>query len=103
MDKMDSAIITSQEGLTTQKSLAKVVATLTEEQLRAAAICIFGLLTFAPAVGHAVERLAPQSAPAAASSIMDAAVKCGRHAHYVRGHRAKSGRYIKGHCVKNRR
>ncbi len=39
----------------------------------------------------------------AASNIIDAAVRCGSHAHYVRGHRDRGGHYILGHCVRNRR
>jgi hypothetical protein len=31
-----------------------------------------------------------------------AAPRCGRHAHYVRGHRARNGRWVKGVCVRNR-
>jgi hypothetical protein len=28
--------------------------------------------------------------------------RCGRYSHYVRGHKARNGRWIKGHCVRNR-
>jgi hypothetical protein len=30
-------------------------------------------------------------------------VRCGPHAHYVRGHRNKAGHYVRGHCVRDRR
>jgi hypothetical protein len=38
-----------------------------------------------------------------APNVVEVAVRCGRGAHYVRGHRARNGRWIKGRCVWNRR
>jgi|GraSoi_2013_60cm_1033757.scaffolds.fasta_scaffold53728_2 hypothetical protein len=34
--------------------------------------------------------------------VEPAAVHCGRHAHYIRGHRARNGQWIRGRCVRNR-
>lgn len=39
----------------------------------------------------------------AAPEIVEVAVRCGPHAHYVRGYRTRHGHWIKGHCVRNRR
>jgi hypothetical protein len=33
------------------------------------------------------------------ASIIDVAGRCGRHAHFIRGHRTPSGHYIRGRCV----
>lgn len=35
------------------------------------------------------------------SAIEQIAVHCGRHAHYVKGHRNHEGHYVKGHCVRD--
>ena len=43
------------------------------------------------------------SLPAGGANIIDAAVKCGPHAHYVRGHRDKNHHYVKGRCIRDRR
>jgi hypothetical protein len=29
--------------------------------------------------------------------------RCGKRAHYVRGHRARNGQWIKGRCIRNAR
>lgn len=63
------------------------------------------------AIGLAIAPLAAQAyvAPAtganggASPSIIDVAVNCGPHAHYVRGHRDHNGHYVKGVCVRDRR
>src|SRR5260221_658141 len=34
--------------------------------------------------------------------VEPAGVHCGRHAHYIRGHRARNGQWIRGRCVRNR-
>jgi hypothetical protein len=39
----------------------------------------------------------------AASPLVEVAVHCGPHAHYIRGHRARNGQWIKGRCVRYRR
>jgi len=36
-------------------------------------------------------------------NVVEAAGRCGRYSHYVGGHRARNGRWIRGHCVRNRR
>jgi hypothetical protein len=28
--------------------------------------------------------------------------RCGRHGHWVRGHRTRRGGYVRGHCVRGR-
>ncbi len=53
----------------------------------------------AQAVTPAADGLATSARPAAIERI---AVHCGRHAHYVRGHRNRDGRYVKGRCIRNR-
>ena len=40
---------------------------------------------------------------AAAPPLVQVAVKCGPHAHYIRGHRARNGEWIKGRCIRDRR
>jgi hypothetical protein len=35
--------------------------------------------------------------------IVDVAVHCGPHAHYVRAHRDKDGHRVLGHCVRDKR
>jgi hypothetical protein len=35
--------------------------------------------------------------------IVDVAVHCGPHAHYVRAHRGKDGHRVLGHCVRDKR
>lgn len=68
-------------------------------------------LALISAIGLASVPLAAQAyvAPAtganggAASSIIDVAVHCGPHAHYVRGHRDHDGHYVKGVCVRDDR
>jgi len=37
------------------------------------------------------------------SPIVEAAVHCGPHAHYVRGHRNHAGQYVKGRCIRDKR
>ena len=36
-------------------------------------------------------------------NVIAAAVKCGPHAHYIRGHRNKAGQWVLGRCVRDRR
>ena len=35
--------------------------------------------------------------------IVDVAVHCGPHAHYVRAHRDKNGHHVLGRCVRDKR
>ena len=68
-------------------------------------------LALISAIGLASVPLAAQAyvAPAtganagASANIIDVAVHCGPHAHYVRGHRDAHGQYIKGICIRDRR
>ncbi|GIL38156.1 hypothetical protein [Roseiterribacter gracilis] len=55
----------------------------------------------------AAEAAPAAAAPSAATTIQSETVqfvagRCGRHAHWVRGHRTRRG-YVRGHCVPNRR
>ncbi|HUB97275.1 MAG TPA: hypothetical protein VL993_15240 [Stellaceae bacterium] len=45
--------------------------------------------------------LGDQPAAPANQSIIEVAVHCGPHAHYVRGHRNKAGHYVRGRCVRD--
>jgi hypothetical protein len=38
----------------------------------------------------------------ASPDIVEVAVHCGPHACYIRGHRARTGHWIKGRCVRTR-
>jgi hypothetical protein len=68
-------------------------------------------LALISAIGLAVAPLSAQAAVSAAagitggtsSAIVDVAVNCGPHAHYIRGHRDSHGHYVKGICVRDRR
>jgi hypothetical protein len=71
--------------------------------LRVSVSLLAGFLFLAPVAALAspvgLEAPAAQGSPV----ITEVAVNCGPHAHYVRGHRDKNHRYIKGRCVRNRR
>ncbi len=55
-------------------------------------------------VARAVPLSAPGLAAAPAAAIVETAgPRCGRGAHYVRGHRVRNGNWIKGRCLRNRR
>jgi hypothetical protein len=69
--------------------------------MRTVTIFLMMTLALAPAVVHAAD-LVPMK-PHASTNIIEARVRCGPNARYVRGHRDSRGRYIKGRCVRNRR
>jgi hypothetical protein len=70
----------------------------------------FALLALIGSIGLAMSPLSAQAYVAAgnglnteaSSSIVDVAVNCGPHAHYIRGHRDGHGHYVKGVCVRDR-
>jgi hypothetical protein len=74
-----------------------------EAQLRVSVSLLAAFMLLAPVAAQAspvgLDSLAGQSS----SAITEVAVKCGPNAHYVKGHRDKNHRYVKGRCVKNRR
>ncbi|MEJ0071892.1 MAG: hypothetical protein WDO24_27775 [Pseudomonadota bacterium] len=39
----------------------------------------------------------------ATPNLVEVAVRCGPRAHYIRGHRARSGEWIKGRCIRDKR
>jgi hypothetical protein len=54
----------------------------------------------------ATAQAAPARVPGIESgspNIVEVAGRCGRHAHYVRGHHTRSGRWVPSHCVRDRR
>jgi len=63
---------------------------------------IVGLMAFAPVTSEAFpigSNMNTEHNP----NVIESAVKCGPHAHYVRGHRNRAGHYVRGHCVRDRR
>jgi hypothetical protein len=65
--------------------------------MRAMTISLLMAFAFAPAAV-----LIPMN-PHANTNIIEARVRCGPNARYVRGHRYSRGRYIKGRCVRTTR
>jgi hypothetical protein len=73
--------------------------------MRVAATLFIGAALFAGAASmpaYAIP-LAGQPNVAVNQNIEQVAVKCGPHAHYVRGHRGKDGHHVLGRCVRDRR
>jgi hypothetical protein len=69
--------------------------------MRFALVLLAGLAFAGPiSVQAATLRPAPVDA-ASASGIVDVAVHCGPHAHYVKGHRNKDHHFVKGRCVRD--
>jgi hypothetical protein len=70
--------------------------------LRLTASIFVGLLAFAPFPSEALPSVA--GAPSQGdSNVIDVAVNCGPHAHYIRGHRDAHHQYVKGRCVRDHR
>jgi hypothetical protein len=65
----------------------------------AAAICLAVLVPTSP--GNATIR--PAGIESSSPIIDVAGPRCGPRAHYVRGHRARNGQWIKGRCIRDRR
>jgi hypothetical protein len=63
------------------------------------------LLIGAPFVVAPAEAAMPRLSlgPVATPNIVEVAVHCGPHAHYIRGHRAKTHEWIKGRCIRDHR
>jgi hypothetical protein len=58
----------------------------------------------APSPARAAPLRAPALATAPSAAIVDiAGPRCGPRAHYVRGHRARNGQWIKGRCIRDKR
>ena len=65
----------------------------------AAAICLAASI----ATPSSAATLRPPGIATGAPDIVQVAgPRCGPHAHYIRGHRARNGGWIKGRCVRNR-
>jgi hypothetical protein len=73
--------------------------------MRFALLLLAGLALAAPLAGGPAQAatLRPVAVAANTDHIAEVArVNCGRRAHYVRGHRARNGQWIRGRCVRNR-
>jgi hypothetical protein len=70
--------------------------------LRLTASIFAGLLAFAPLASQALPTTGdvPQGGN---GNVIEAAVKCGPHAHYVRGHRDRNHQWVKGRCIRDDR
>jgi len=66
-------------------------------------VIALGLIALSPTPSSATSL--PLDRPAASAPVIEVAgPRCGRHAHYVRGHRSRiNGRWVRGHCVRNHR
>jgi hypothetical protein len=63
-----------------------------------------GLLVAGPFAMPAQAAMPVLGAPAVVSpNLVEVAVNCGPRAHYIRGHRAKGGEWIKGRCIRDKR
>ena len=73
-----------------------------EAALRVSVSLLAGFMLLAPVA--AVASPVGLGTPAArdSSPIIEAAVKCGPHAHNNKGHRDNHGHYNKGRCVRDR-
>ena len=69
--------------------------------MRFALVLLAGIAVAGPASVQAAT-LHPGSLDAAPNpNLVEVAVHCGPHAHYVKGHRNKEHRYVKGRCVRD--
>jgi hypothetical protein len=62
--------------------------------------CLISPVTTMPAHATPLQSLGIETEARAFVEV--AGPRCGRYSHYVRGHRARNGRWIRGHCVRNR-
>ena len=74
-----------------------------ETILRIATLFVIGAVTISAASfsGEALAASVPHVGPSASSPVVEVAAHCKPGWHYVRGHRLKSGKYLRGHCVRN--
>lgn len=70
--------------------------------MRVSVSLLAGIMLLAPVAAQATPAGLDALAAQGSSPIIEVAVKCGPHAHYIKGHRDKHGHYIKGRCVKDR-
>lgn len=66
------------------------------------AFAIAGALTGAVSTLAVAAPAMPAPTRGGSSPIIAAAVHCGPHARYIRGHRDSHGHYIRGRCVSTR-
>ena len=71
--------------------------------MRLTASIFTALLAFAPLPSLALPNAGALPGGTADGNVIDAAMNCGPHAHYVRGHRGNDRGWVKGHCVRDRR
>jgi hypothetical protein len=64
-----------------------------------ACLALAGMVPEASAAAAGVPRVEAGSSP----NIVQVDRRCGPRAHFVPRHRARDGRMIRGHCVRNRR
>ena len=70
--------------------------------MRLTAAIIIGLMAFAPINSQAFPTGSNMKA-AHNPNVIESGWRCGPDAHYVGGHRNRSGYYVRGHCVRNYR
>ncbi len=70
--------------------------------LRPMAFGLVAFIAFAPLQSQAFPN-AGAPLPRGDANLVEVAVHCGPHAHYVRGHRDKNHHYVKGRCVRDKR
>lgn len=75
-----------------------------EVSLRIAVLLIAGALALVagPSPSRALSVVAPEITVDQSPNIVQVDRRCGVHGHWVRGHRLRDGRYIRGHCVRYR-
>lgn len=71
--------------------------------MRVSVSLLAGFMLLAPVAAQASPAGLDALAGQGTSAITEVAVKCGPHAHYVKGHRDKNHHYVKGRCVKDHR
>jgi hypothetical protein len=74
--------------------------------MRLAALLLIAIaaVPLAPSPVRAASPSAPELAAAPGAAIVEiAGPRCGPRAHYVRGHRARNGKWIKGRCIRDKR
>jgi len=72
--------------------------------MRAAMLFLVAACLAAPLAANSAQaaNLRPLGIETAQDAVVEAAVRCGPRAHYVRGHRARNGQFIRGQCVRFR-